>query len=255
MNRNAIPVCVFLITFSGLNAQSVENKQAFEVASIKPADPSAGGSSSWNTHPGRLVASNQTLKSYVVIAYDLKERQVSGGPKWVDSERFDIVAKMPDADKPPHGQEIDVQIRAALQALLADRFKLQVHREARTATGYALVVSKRGPKLRDAAPDERNSNNWTRGKLTSTNVSMPKLADVLSRMVGSPVADMTGLKGKYDLTLEWTPDEGQQTATSEKEAGPSLFTAVQEQLGLKLESRKTEEQVVVIDRAEKPTEN
>ena len=187
-----------------------------------------------------------------MIAYDLTEPQVSGGPKWLDADRYDITATLEPTDHPPKGKEIDMQMRAACQVLLAERFKLEVHRETRLTTGYLLLAARHGPKLKEAAAGGRNSNSWKRGKLTSTRVSMDKLADVLSRILLSPVANQTGIQGVYDVTLEWVPEDSRPDDTT---SGPSIFTSLQEQLGLRLEAVKTAQDVIVIDRAEKPTEN
>lgn len=234
-------------------AQPPAPQPVFEAASIKPADPAAHGSS-WNTRPGRITASNQTLRRCIMIAYDLKDYQVAGGPKWMNSEAYDIVAKLEDQGKPPTGKEIDAQIRLALQALLAERFHLEVHRETRPMPAYTLVVAKNGFKLQPVEPKGGSSTNTGRGRLTATGISMERMAGTLSSVLDRPVVDNTGITGVFDLKLEWSPDENQETSL-DKPAAASIFTAIQEQLGLRLEAHKTDVSVIVVDRADKPSEN
>jgi uncharacterized protein (TIGR03435 family) len=194
------------------------------------------------------------------LAYDIPSFQLAGGPSWIGDQRYDIVAKMPAGALKAAGPERWAQMRAAVQALLADRFQLIIHRETKLIPGYALVVAKSGFKLKKMADDGQADFSSNRGKLTAHKISMELLAQNLSGNLSSPVVDMTGIKGGFDLTLEWTPDEVQSPAKAGGEAaeppsGPSIFTALQEQLGLKLETQKAPIEMVVIDRIEKPTEN
>jgi uncharacterized protein (TIGR03435 family) len=170
---------------------------------------------------------------------------VTGGPKWVDSDRFDIVAKLEDTGDRSRGKEAAMRLTAASQALLAERFQLTFHRETRTVSGYALVTVKGGMKLKRAEGDGSSSIHTSRTKMQASGYSMERLADSLSTQLDGPVMDATGVEGTFDFTVEWSPDDG----------GPSLFTAIQETLGLKLEGRKVSVPVIVIDRAEKPTDN
>jgi uncharacterized protein (TIGR03435 family) len=153
------------------------------------------------------------------------------------------------------------RIRAALQALLADRFQLAIHREAKLVSGYALVVGRGGFKLKEAADDGSGVDiSSNRGKLIAERISMGTLARNLSGNLGSPVVDKTDIQGLYNLTLAWTPDEMQspikpRTEAAEPSTGPSIFAALQEQLGLKLETQKANVEMLVIDRIEKPTAN
>jgi uncharacterized protein (TIGR03435 family) len=220
-------------------------QSAFEVASIKP-NVSGSGHSSTNTSKGGVTMRNVSLKQCIEMAYDVKDYALSG-PDWLGSEKFDIVAK-PPSDTP------EDQFGPMLQSLLADRFKMTVHRESKTLSAYALVVGKNGPQLQKAEAGEgshmNNDGNNGKSKLTGQRVSMPRLADFLSRQLDRPVIDMTELPGVFDLKLEWA-DERQATAE-----GPSLFTALQEQLGLKLEARKLPVEILVVDHVAKvPTEN
>jgi uncharacterized protein (TIGR03435 family) len=210
--------------------------------------------------PGRVDFSNVTLKSVITRAYGVKPHQISG-PAWLDSERYDIVATIP-AGAPRE------QIPTMLQSMLADRFKLAVHREQKVMPVYALVAGKNGPKLHEAdAEAGLRISMGPKGRQLNGKVSLSRLADALSNWMDRPVLDMTEIKGIYDIDLEWTPDEGQPGAprlapageAGRPEAGgdsPSIFIAVQEKLGLKLEGRKSPAEIIVVDHAEKaPTEN
>ena len=140
-----------------------------------------------------------------------------------------------------------------LQALLAERFKLEVHREPKVMSAYALVVAKGGPKMTAVEAGKGSSMNTNNNHLTAKNTTMQRLADYLARQTGRPVVDQTELKGAFDFTLEWTPEESKSTSA---DAGPSLFTALQEQLGLKLQTHKLPVDILVVDHMERtPTEN
>jgi bla regulator protein BlaR1 len=240
-------------TLSGLSAPA----QTFEVASVKPSDPEARGGRI-NFPNGTFTATNIPARSLITLAYDVPSFQLAaGGPSWASDQHYDIVAKMAAGEAKPAGPERWAQMRAALQALLAARFQLVIRREIRMIPGYALVVANNGFKLKKTADEGQADFSSNRGKLTAHQISMELLARNISGNLGSPVVDMTGIKGVYDLTLEWTPDEVQSGAEAEPAArtGPSIFSAVQEQLGLKLETQKTPVEILVIDRIEKPSEN
>jgi uncharacterized protein (TIGR03435 family) len=233
-----------------LRAQPSTPKVRFEEASIKPGDPNSLGGTT-NASPGRFSATNVTLKRLIGRAYDLEPYQIEGGPKWMQSEKFTVVAKLEDDEAKSSSKEERGRIlRAALQDLLETRFQLQIHRESKTAPCFALVVAKGGPKLREV---EKGGSTWNsgRGVLTANRISMDYFAAILSGVAERPVKDMTGLKAVYELKLEWTPEN----AGEEPSAGPSIFTALQEQLGLKLETIKAPIEMLVVDRAEKPAEN
>jgi uncharacterized protein (TIGR03435 family) len=235
---------------------------AFEAASIKPADPAAHGSS-WNTKDRRFMATNQTLKNLVMIAYDLKPYQIAGTTGWMNSEAFDINAELdvagfgalPGADQPRlRAQAIDAQILVALQSLLEDRFQLKIHYETKTVSAYALTVAKGGFKLQPAQNDGNSSSNWSNNKAVARHLDMAHLAASLANLLNQPVANLTKLDGVYDFTLEWTPDD-QRARGLDALVGPSIFTALEEQLGLKLEAQKVPVDVVVVDGAEHPSAN
>ncbi len=216
--------------------------RAFEVASVKHVETPPGGyHSSMNLDPGRLTCSNVSLRKLIVNAYGIKDFQLVG-PDWLASELYDIVATLPAG-------ATGAQALPMMQTLLADRFHLASHRETREIPAYGLVVGKNGTSLK---PVEfgRSSTSASPGHLTANKIPMDKLADFLARQVDRPVLDMTNLKGVFDFTLEWSTDE------ANPEAGPPIFAALQQQLGLKLEARKTPIETFVVDRVEKtPTGN
>jgi uncharacterized protein (TIGR03435 family) len=318
---------------SAQDAKGADAKLEFEVASIKHSAPPANGliriggrGGPGSSDPGRATYNFASLRDLLVAAYDVKRYQVSGGPDWLDSERFDIVAKVPE------GTTKD-QAKIMLQNLLADRFKMTLHRETKELPMYALIVGPKGPKLKettvvdpppapdpaireggrgDAPPPPPPPPGLGRGGLKlgpdgcpetppmaagragnfmmmspngtcmiSNGQTMAGLATQLSNQFDRPVIDQTGLKGKYDLKLRFDPsstpgrggmgmmlmapppggmpgggDGGRGPAPEDREQAPSIFAAVQDQLGLKLEAKKGPIELLVIDHVEKtPTEN
>ena len=226
---------------------------AFEVASVKPT-ATTDGSLTWDFLPGgRLTARNLNVKFLLQIAYGVQDYQISGGPGWMASAGFDIqAAPAPGTAEPPREQVLQM-----IQALLADRFQLALHRETRQLPLYALVVPKNaagkgGPKLKPAGTAAGRTQTKM-GQLIVSKMNMTALASILSFDLKRPVRDQTGLQGDFAFTLEWTPEL--RDSTADPASRPSLFTAVQEQLGLKLESMQGPLEVLVIDRVEKPSEN
>jgi uncharacterized protein (TIGR03435 family) len=207
---------------------------AFDVASVKPVDPRDGTASysSSNEYMG-------SLQALIRSAYGVEDFRIAGGPKWLDSDKFSIVFKPANAP----------QRNLMLRTLLADRFKLAVHTETRELTVYNLVIGKGGVKMEKATEPGGTANGpaMIRGTM-----DMAFFVSTLSSTLGRNVIDRTGLSGRYKLSLKWTPDD--RSATGDNSA-PSLFTAIQEQLGLKLESTKGPVEILVIDHAEKPSEN
>ncbi len=255
--KHALLVALLGATVKGQSAAPI----AFEAASIKPN--SAGGTrSGMNVQPARIKVINSTLKFCVEMAWNVKDFQVSGGASWTDSDRFDIDAVAAN----PFTKD---EYRTMLQALLADRFGLVIHHETQDKAGYALVVGRNGPKLPPPVDDpsilfSRTSSGDT--TLTAPNVSMTQLAGALSSALGATVVDRTGIEGKFNIFLQWTPDSALQPRMMKSGEpapplppdtvpGPSLFTALQEKLGLKLESRKVPVEIVVIDHASRPSGN
>jgi uncharacterized protein (TIGR03435 family) len=218
---------------------------AFEVASVKPSPPGSNGMSI-GLPAGRFTARNASLKLLMVNAFDIRTFQIVGGAGWMDSDRFDIEAKTPGNISGKQGYEM-------LQTLLADRFQLKIHWETREMPIYTLVVEKNGPKLNPAKEDGRSMvSGRGRGRMDFQKVSLPTLAVNLAGNLDRIVIDKTGLSGEFDFTLEWNPDLSQPDPDQSK---PSIFTALTEQLGLRLESTRGAVEVLVIDHAEKPSEN
>jgi uncharacterized protein (TIGR03435 family) len=236
-----------------LFAQQAVIPPTFEVAAIKPSADLPGSVSGIFESKGRINAKNVTLKRCVRGAYNIPEPQIVGGPKWFDQDRFYIEANttMPAGDQ---------DLMLMLQTLLADRFKLILHREQRPLAGYRLMVAKGGMKAQVSAPDRGSVGHSQRGRIDAEACTMAQLALKLSEVLQMPVLDMTGLPERFDLKLEWTPEDMQLKPPSADQPGsategPSIFTALQEQLGLKLEAGKISTEVLVIDSAEKPSEN
>jgi uncharacterized protein (TIGR03435 family) len=231
--------------------------QSFEVASVRPSDPKArwGGI---EITPGRFHAANVSVRAIFKQAFRARDFQIANPPAWFDSQWYEITATTE-----PGATENSINIM--LQNLLADRFALKLHRESKEMQVYALIQSKNGTKLQPVANDEKGGvRRKGAGIVAGTKASLQQLCEALSdvKLNGSaildrPVVDRTGLSGKvYDFTLTWTPEPGQFGLNSTFDnAGPSLFTAVQEQLGLKLETQKAQVEIFVIDHLEKPGEN
>jgi uncharacterized protein (TIGR03435 family) len=221
---------------------------SFEVASVKPSGPD-DRMMMRQLPGGRYVATGLTLKMLIAEAYAVQDFRVSGGPGWRDSDKFNIEAKIgiplppwPDSNK---------QLSLMFQSLLEDRFKLALHRETREEPIYELVPAKGGVKLTLAKADESPGFEMPPGRIHSMAVPLEYLAGNLPYVVGRTVIDKTGLTGKYSYTVTYTPDDAPPADTN----GPSLFTALQEQLGLKLESSKGPVEMLVIDHVEKPDAN
>jgi uncharacterized protein (TIGR03435 family) len=246
--------------------------QQFEAASIKPSAPQEMGRIRIGISMlpgGRVSMTGVTVKELMKQAYGIRDFQIVGGPAWLGTERYDITAKPEDAAN----QE---QVKLMVQALLADRFKLQFHRETKELPTYALVVAKGGPKLKPFVEPDRASGGsgggggggmmrmMGRGHFEANGVPVAALANQLGQALGRSVIDKTELTGNYDFKLDWTPDENQQSHVGPPggEAPPpssadgvSIFAAVQEQLGLKLEATKGPVEILIVDRAEKASEN
>jgi uncharacterized protein (TIGR03435 family) len=222
---------------------------SFDAASIKPSDAPAG-SSTLNTNNGFLRAENVTLKRCIYGAYGVPEAQILGGPKWIGELRFNIVAK---AEHAPAGVGTEI----LLQALLADRFHLVLHHETQSVSGYSLAVAKGGIKATVTEPGTPYTTNSSRTRIDAKNTPVSALVGRLTGILSVPVVDETGDSRRFDFTLQWVPDAvmAQAAPGSEIANGPSIFTAVQEQLGLKLEARKVPVDFIVVDRADPPTEN
>jgi uncharacterized protein (TIGR03435 family) len=250
---------------------------AFDVASIKPNNSGAVGEQVRFYPPsGRVTMTNVTVKRTIQNAYQLQDQQIAGGPSWITSEHFDIVANSEAANLSPQQRWLMVR------ALLADRFKLKMHTESREQSVFALVLARRDgvpgehltPSHTDCAPptaprtepfDLSRPNQCGviaggPGRMNFRGVTLDVLAAQLSARVGRSVVDRTGLAGRFDLDVEYSPqplradiaDPAQPDRPAE--SAPSIYTAIQEQLGLKLDSQKGSIDVTVIDSVERPTE-
>ena len=234
----------FAMLASCLTAQTV----SFEVVSVKPSGPDYQGMFVNPQPGGGIRIRGATVKNLIAIAHNIREFQILGAPAWTGTEHFDIEAH------PAHeiGAPNPRATRESLQALLADRFHLVVHSEDKEQTIYALTVAKNGPKLREPAPDEQSLIRGGRGGITGTNTGMAMLILNLSNQLGRSVVDHTGLTGKYDFKLEWSVDNASPT---DQDRGPTLFTALQEQLGLRLDTQKGTVNMLILDHVERPSEN
>lgn len=253
------------ISVSGLMAQTPAARprfDAFEVATIKPAAHEAK-SSRFITMQGtdRFVEKDYTLKLLIAAAYEVSPRVISGGPGWMESDHYDILAVTPGAVRPTHDEQM-----AMLRNLLSDRFKLTFHREEKEFSIYQLEVAKGGPKLKlSTAPLDDPAQLISvvypeRVVLPARNATMHDLAALMQRAIfDRPVVDKTGLSGRYDFDLEWAPDEtqfGGELAVAPADApSPPLFTAMQQQLGLKLEATRGLADALVVDSVERPSAN
>jgi len=257
---------------AGSQAENPDGKApAYDVISIKP-HKAYSAVAWWKMLPNGLSLTNIPLKSLIGGAYGVMDDRISGEPGWTESDRFDVEAKMDDEaaaafQKLPKQQQI-TQRDLMLQSLLADRCKIKVHHETKEVQTYMLVIAKGGFKLKEADPNNTYANGIEApeggpragmmlvqyGKLIGQALLISQLATQLAGQVGHLVEDKTGLKGKYDITLQWAPDEGG-GVTPSVDSGPSVFTAIQEQLGLKLESKKSPVDTIVIDHIERPSEN
>src|SRR5215472_436559 len=245
MNLRILFLTIALAALSSV-LSAAQTQPAFEVASIRRNVH--GGDARVDITRGRVTMNNASLRTLIRNGYDIQNFQFAGGPGWLDSDSYDISATISD------GAEVtEAQYRALVRAMLTDRFQLKVHWETRQGDVYALVVAKNGPKLKVADPSKEPGLNTNisahEGRMIGINAPVFYLSSVLSNKLSHPVIDKTGLQGKYDWTLVWDPDPG--TDSTE----PSIFTAVQEQLGLKLDAQKGPVKMLVIDSVARPSEN
>jgi uncharacterized protein (TIGR03435 family) len=225
---------------------------AFEVATIKPADPS-DRNQGFSLKGHRISIEANSMTSLICFAYSMQKSQIVNAPAWFDEQLWNIDG-VPDAEGTPDWH----QYRRMLQKLLATRFGLKLHEDKRELSVYALTVAKGGPKLeksksdKDALSDSTGHGVGSGQYMKFTNLNMADFAQTMELMVDKPVLDQTNLMGRFDFSLLWTPDS---LGAAEPNAPPGLFTAVQEQLGLKLEATRGMTDVFVIDHAEQPTAN
>jgi uncharacterized protein (TIGR03435 family) len=279
------PIAIGSLNVEVSRAQSTIRQPQFDAASIKPSNSTDHRPLFLVQRDGQLTVANMTVNLLIQSAYGIKGHQISGGPDWMKSDLFDIVATPESSAKPD-------QLNLMLQSLLTERFQLVMRRDTQEASVYALTTAKEGPKLKEVHdPDPnmddpliQNAVNRTkqfgnsshgrqsivilrRGLLIAQSAKLADLASELSRFLGRTVVDKTGLARTYDLKLEWQPDGDQVAMFQEMRVpeghrapaadplGPSLFTALQEQLGLNLESEKGTTEVFVIEHIERPSAN
>jgi uncharacterized protein (TIGR03435 family) len=263
----------------------------YDVATIKPAAGS-DGRISFMFVPGGIRLEGIPAQMMLREAFNVEDDHIIGAPAWVKTKRFDVQAKVSPEDAPKLDKLKFEERRAMLLPLLVERFNLKYHHETRELSGYELVVAKGGPKMKvsevqppppkppdppanpttdnakpDSPPRRSMLRMMGRGNIESEGTNTEMLSRVLSQQLGRTVTDKTGLKDNYDFTLQWTPDDASapmpggadggptHNDNASDTTGPSLFTAVQEQLGLKLESTKGMADVIVIDHIDTPSEN
>jgi bla regulator protein BlaR1 len=286
----ALPIVFGLANAPRMRAQgqaenAVAAAPAYKSASIQPHRSVNGVKEHVGImfSPHGFTAQGATLQTVIGVAYGVQADLISGAPDWVNSEKYDIDVKLPDSpveDTPKDAGGIGIQhLRLMLQALLADRFQMTLHRQMKDVQVYELVVAEGGPKLQEAKPGDSYPNGFKGpngrtgtgmmhmgpGELIDQGTTLEPLVEQLSWQLGHTVLDKTGLKGNYDFSLRWTP--GQREAgmtklmgstpvtegTSSASSEPTLFTALEEQLGLKLEPQAAPMEILVIDHVEKPT--
>ena len=246
----SLALCLILPAALPAQAQTtVTARPAFEVASVKPHPPAPGPlRSSSSVEPGGINFTDVTLKGCIRAAYEVQPNRISGGPDWIASDRYDIVAKAASAVP-------KARLLLMLQTLLEDRFQLRLHRETKELPIYALVAGKNGPKIHPGKEDGETEIGGGAHLIDSRGMTMKALAGVLSRLseeVDRPVFDMTGLAGVFDVTFDVEMEDKSATGA---DSSQSIFTALQEQLGLKLEPRRGPVETLVIDQAVKASGN
>jgi uncharacterized protein (TIGR03435 family) len=267
MTREFKAFTVAILAASQLGAQSA--RPEFDVSSVKLNKKNCCYSAGANN--GQAGAKDSTLKALIGLAYKVQEFQIAGGPSWIESDRFDVEGRTEDRNADSD------RLRLMLRSLLEDRFKLMLHMETREAPIYALVIAKGGLKMK-LSPDQTSPDvngpskpgagpnhgaiRFGPGSMMGNAVNFSLFVRFLSQRLDRPVVDRTGLSGRYDFLLQWTPgigesrvDPGGNALPPGEPAGPSIFSAIQEQLGLRLESTKGPVEVLVIDSVDMPDEN
>jgi uncharacterized protein (TIGR03435 family) len=269
--RVLLPFALTLLTIPAIAQQpaSTPPLPVYDVVSIHP-HRSGDDSIDVTSRDGSFMASNVSLKNLISEAYGIREDLISGLPGWADSARFDITAKTIDPNPSALKNLTRKQNGAMLRPILIDRFQVKVHNEIKTLPVFDLVLLRSGPKFQKSSPPTNNPNHpvpdgqpspggvWIHNyDLTATAIPLSTLADVLADQLDRTVIDKTGLTGLFDLKLKWTPDRLLNNAADDgsQNLPPSLFTALQEQLGLKLDSSKGPVETLIVDHAEKPSPN
>ncbi len=247
---------------------------AFETVSVKPTDSGYHGSSMRDT-AGQATYTGMTAAMLIRMAYGIRDFQLIGGPAWINSTRYDVTARVPAGSHPDFPADpmtatekqrdtFREQRTAMVRAMLADRFGLTIHRETRDLPVYILTVAKDGPKLKDNGGKVSDASlkpgmmRFNNGIFMGSQVDLGSLVQTLGMISDRSIVDKTALTGKYDMEMKWSPEQGFRAPSESGGAlpdGPSLFTAIREQLGLRLDSGKGPVEVVVIDSIQPPTEN
>jgi uncharacterized protein (TIGR03435 family) len=274
VTRRCLSVAALLTLTPGLSSSFAQTASsateaappiAFDVASIRPSDPNAQGSStSWNNSSFR--STNTDAMGFISSAWGIRRDLITGAPGWVNSDRYDVTAKIDAADVARFEKLKGSERTALLKPLLVERFKLEAHTEVKQLPTYDLVIAKGGPKLVDEkehtepdpdhpAPQGTVYSGWMWGNGTSLHgkgIPLKSLISSLEGMLERTIIDKTGLTGnKYEFMLKWTPEDKPQTDDN----APPLLTALQDQLGLRLVPSKGPVETLVIDHIEKPSPN
>jgi len=293
MNHAILAAIVLGVTVSSAQETRTEQRLEFEVASVKPAQPASGGGRGGTTGPcagfprlesNRLVARNVSTYTLIALAYGKRQCDVaaragliSGGPAWVSTERFEIQALIPQGSPGYTGEDLRrgnaPQLQAMLQALLSDRFKLVLRREMKQTSVYELTIARGGPKLQPVEEGKCTPRPSPEGPKCGTyslrfglfsafaGGDFDSFTYLLNLILDRPVIDKTGISGMFDVVLKFAPDERSALAELPPSPAqvdgtdPSIFTAIQEQLGLKLEPTRASIEALVIDHIEKPSPN
>ncbi len=246
MKRQGPAALIFLAAAAGF--AQIPSPQKFDVVSIRPNQSGSVSRRAGAAPGGRFTATNVSLRLLISRAFGVSDFQVVRGPGWLDTDNYDIEAR---ADTTAEMSR--EQLQPCLQNMLAERFQLKTHRESKEGSVYSLVAAKNGPKLTEhvgaGSPAVSLSTGSGKAAIVATNVTMTRLTDYLAPQIDRPIIDNTGLKGAYDFRLEWVLD-----LTAEP-SGPSVFTALREQLGLRLESARGPIANIVVDGVERPSGN
>ncbi|HWG38581.1 MAG TPA: TIGR03435 family protein [Terriglobales bacterium] len=278
VSKSRATLCVAVLAAAGLAAATGQTPAPkpprFDVVSIKPGDANARNPRFGSRANGRFSVENQTTLQVILTAYDLDQTRLLNIPDWVKHERYSIDAEPPDSLPSVAGAAAQQRLQQMLQAMLAARFGFAAHRETRIMEVYDLVVAKGGSKFPPPAPagqpppvvgplDAKNPARFRppgAGEVSAGILGVANLPKFLARQLGRPVIDKTGITGEYEMRLIWQPVAGEAMAAAvgsaaAQEGGPSIFTALEEQLGLRLEAAKAPVEVLVIDRISRPTPN
>ena len=247
-------VSLIMIFFAGRVAGQPPAPKEFEVASVRPnrlndrivtIDVGPGG---------RFAARGYTLKLLIQRAYGVMGWNISGGPSWLDEERYDVSAKAAVV-----GDLKEQQLMPMLQALLSDRFQLRVHRESREISGYALIIARGGPKFKPGADRDQDNFRLTETGVKAKGITMANFARFVGGKLGLSMVDLTGLPGTYDIEADWVADTdspaGGLPADPREALRSAVFTALPSKLGLKINAQKIAAPILVIDRAQRASEN